>query len=262
MDCIHKCKQKAISYKVQLPFTGKPENTGDKESVRLPDKGVTRRNFFAFTALFGLSGLSVKAQQLQGDGGLADITDLQRPSRPVAITPPGSFSARNMAGHCTGCQLCVTVCNNKVLRPSGGILTFMQPEMSYEYGYCRPECVKCTEVCPTGAIRPLTTADKSAVKLGTARWVKERCAVITDEQPCDNCARHCPTKAITMIENPDEQQTEQTSESHFWGPPPKKRLIPIIDEEKCIGCGACENLCPSRPLSAIWVEGILTHRTV
>lgn len=35
-----------------------------------------------------------------------------------------------------------------------------------------------------------------------------------------------------------------------------------IDEEKCIGCGACENLCPARPFSAIYVEGHEVHRTI
>ena len=30
----------------------------------------------------------------------------------------------------------------------------------------------------------------------------------------------------------------------------------------CIGCGACENLCPSRPFSAIYVEGHEQHRNI
>ena len=29
----------------------------------------------------------------------------------------------------------------------------------------------------------------------------------------------------------------------------------------CIGCGACENLCPARPFSAIYVEGNEVHHT-
>jgi ferredoxin len=266
MNCIYKCKQKAVSYRAQLRFAGKSENAANAEPVRLADEGVTRRKFFTFTALFGLTGLAAKAQQqlqLQGDGGLSEIINRQPPTRPVAITPPGSGSARNMARHCTGCQLCVAVCPNHVLQPSGSLLTLMQPVMSYEHGYCRPECVKCSEVCPTKAIGKITVADKSAIKTGSSVWVKERCVVITDRQPCDNCARHCPVQAITMIDNPDEPQTEQPDDGGFrWGPPPKKRLIPMIDTEKCIGCGACENLCPSRPLSAIWIEGIMMHRTV
>ena len=39
-------------------------------------------------------------------------------------------------------------------------------------------------------------------------------------------------------------------------------LIPVVNEEMCIGCGACENLCPSRPLSAIHVEGHEVHREI
>ncbi|KAB4186468.1 hypothetical protein GAQ04_21480, partial [Bacteroides uniformis] len=38
--------------------------------------------------------------------------------------------------------------------------------------------------------------------------------------------------------------------------------IPVGNAERCIGCGACENLCPARPFSAIYVEGHVMHRTV
>ncbi len=38
--------------------------------------------------------------------------------------------------------------------------------------------------------------------------------------------------------------------------------IPVVNAERCTGCGACENLCPSRPFSAIYVEGHVMHRTV
>lgn len=38
--------------------------------------------------------------------------------------------------------------------------------------------------------------------------------------------------------------------------------IPIVNEERCIGCGACEDLCPARPFSAIYVEGHKRHRMI
>ena len=38
--------------------------------------------------------------------------------------------------------------------------------------------------------------------------------------------------------------------------------IPVVDENRCIGCGACENLCPARPLAAIYVEGHEQHRNL
>jgi NAD-dependent dihydropyrimidine dehydrogenase PreA subunit len=34
---------------------------------------------------------------------------------------------------------------------------------------------------------------------------------------------------------------------------------PVVAEEQCIGCGKCEFLCPSRPVSAITVKGLETH---
>lgn len=38
--------------------------------------------------------------------------------------------------------------------------------------------------------------------------------------------------------------------------------IPAVNDERCIGCGACEHLCPARPFSAIYVEGIERHKTI
>jgi NAD-dependent dihydropyrimidine dehydrogenase PreA subunit len=37
------------------------------------------------------------------------------------------------------------------------------------------------------------------------------------------------------------------------------RLVPVVAEEVCIGCGACEHLCPVRPVSAITVNGREQH---
>ncbi|MBQ2164891.1 MAG: 4Fe-4S binding protein, partial [Muribaculaceae bacterium] len=39
-------------------------------------------------------------------------------------------------------------------------------------------------------------------------------------------------------------------------------MVPSINEAKCIGCGACEHVCPARPVAAIHVEGHEDHRTI
>lgn len=207
----------------------------------------SRRAFLSATAILATT-TALKAQEKKVDGGLAAIEEKKIPERATAITPPGSMSARNFAQHCTACQLCVSVCPNQVLRPSSDLTRLMQPEMSYERGYCRPECTKCAEVCPAGAIRPITKADKSAIQIGHAVWIKENCICITDDVECGNCARHCPVGAIQMVASDPEN--------------PESRKIPVVNTERCIGCGACENLCPSRPFSAIYVEGHIMHRTV
>lgn len=239
MDCLEKCHTHAIRYgrmKKAEPVT--PENkTVD----------TSRRTFLTGVGVLAATA-AVQAQEKTVDGGLAAITDKKIPDRATPIVPPGAQSLRHMAQHCTGCQLCVSVCPNDVLRPSTKLTTLMQPEASYERGYCRPECVKCSEVCPAGAILKITPADKSAIQIGHAVWVKDNCVPLTDGVECGNCARHCPTGAITMVASDPED--------------PYSPKIPAVNTELCIGCGACENLCPARPFSAIYVEGHTHHRTI
>jgi Fe-S-cluster-containing hydrogenase component 2 len=43
--------------------------------------------------------------------------------------------------------------------------------------------------------------------------------------------------------------------------PYNKLFIPKVTEEYCIGCGACEFACPTKPFKAIYVEGNYTHKT-
>lgn len=208
---------------------------------------LSRRAFLSATGLLALEGMA-QAQAVKVDGGLAPIADKVAPPRETPLTPPGAQGLAHLDKHCTSCQLCVAACPNQVLRPSKHLKRWLRPEMSYERGYCRPECTKCSSVCPTGAIRPISTAEKSALQIGHAVWVKARCVVLTDGVSCGNCARHCPSGAIHMAPS-DPKDLDS----------PK---IPMIDPERCIGCGACEHLCPSRPLSAIYVEGHERHRNI
>ena len=182
------------------------------------------------------------------DGGFAEVLPKKAPNRKTPITPFGSESVEKFYKHCTACQLCVTVCPNNVLRPSSRLEHLMQPEMSFEKGYCRPECVKCSEVCPAGAILKITPEEKTEWKVGTAGVDYDLCVVNRDGVSCGNCAHHCPVRAIRMVrKNPDDEKSPR---------------IPSVNEEKCIGCGACENLCPSRPISAITVNGYSVHHNV
>lgn len=248
MNCIGKCKQGAIAYKYS-PIGKSASTDSQSASIKKEPAQVdgSRRSFFTATALVAATSV-LKAQEKKVDGGLATIEDKKIPERGTPITPPGALSARNMTLHCTACQLCVSVCPNQVLRPSTNLMKLMQPEVSYERGYCRPECTKCSEVCPTDAILPITKADKSSIQIGHAVWVKENCIPLTDGVECGNCARHCPTAAIQMVPSAADDKDSLK--------------IPVVNTERCIGCGACENLCPSRPFSAIYVEGHERHRIV
>ena len=272
-DCLGSCREGAISYTACKPKPAavsalaaqKGGQATQKEASA--QKGMNRRGFFSVAALAAAaSPAALKAQQverilLQVDGGLADIVDKQRPDRQTPITPPGSADARNMKQHCVACQLCVAACPNNVLVPSSRLATLMQPEMTFERGYCRPECVECSEVCPAGAIKKITPADKTAISVGRAHYNRHLCIVPHDKVPCTECERHCPTKAITLVPlNAGEAEKEAAWEARDRrGNRPAILKIPTIDNTLCIGCGACEHLCPARPFSAIHVEGNVTH---
>lgn len=182
------------------------------------------------------------------DGGLAELEDKVAPERQTPLTPPGSLSFQHFAQHCTGCQLCVSECPNNVLRPSSDLMHLMLPEMSYERGYCRPECTRCSEVCPAGAIKLVDQAEKSSVQIGHAVFIQKNCVAVTDGVECGNCARHCPAGAIEMV--PLDEDDEEGA------------YVPAVNDAACIGCGACEYVCPARPFSAIMVEGHEIHKII
>ena len=237
MDCINNCHEGAIRYK----FVGWGKS-------KQPRHSEGRRTFLvASAAVAATSALAAKEKEI--DGGLAVIEDKKIPVRPTPVKPAGSKSNKHFAQHCTACQLCVSACPNGVLRPSADLSTFMQPEMSFERGYCRPECVRCSEVCPAGAISRITPADKTQYKVGLAIYEAKNCVVNTDGVKCGHCATHCPTGAIVLVPK------------HAGDDPnlPMTLKVPAVDESKCIGCGACEHLCPARPYSAIYVVGREEH---
>lgn len=270
-DCLDNCHDKAIDFKFRfrpsadlsgdgnVPGETVPPSAhkrGDHEVVgperearggfggHLPrSKSAEGRRAFLTASAIAVGTVAAKA---------ADNADLfgvlekkQAPRRVTKLVPPGSGSLKHFEDHCVACQLCVDVCPNKVLRPSMDPAHFMQPEMGFEKGYCRPECTACSEVCPASAISPITPEQKSSTSIGHAIFNPEVCVVLTDGVKCGNCARHCPAGAISMIKR---------------GKLEEGLRIPSINPERCIGCGRCEHVCPSRPVSAIYVEGNKVHR--
>ena len=241
-DCIESCKFGALSYSRKSRGSRNSRNTGDSSS-----EVEGRRTFLLSSALLTTAAIAQKKDKLM-DGGLAEIQDKVAPERQTPIAPPGAGSRANLEQHCTGCQLCISECPNEVLRPSDDLWHLMMPVMSYERGYCRPECNRCSQICPAGAIKPITVEDKASTQIGHAVFIKKNCVVLRDEVECGNCASHCPTGAIEMV--PSDPNDEESP------------YIPAVNEARCIGCGACENLCPARPHSAIYVEGHEQHKEI
>ena len=177
--------------------------------------------------------MTLEAQEQKMDGGLAAIMGKSVPERQTPLKPFGARSLKNFHSSCTGCQLCVSQCPEKVLRPSGKLESFMQPEMNFTDGYCRMACTRCSQVCPSGAIRPVTREEKTSISIGHAVVLAENCI------GCGTCARHCPSAAIMMVDGK-----------------------PSVNESRCLGCGACEYYCPARPVTAIYVEGREVHAEI
>lgn len=242
MDCIGNCHSKAISF-----TTVKSRQSAQNDHSFTKATDSARRKFIFLTTTVG-AATAIKAQEKKVDGGLAVLADKKIPDRKTPIVPAGAIGLKHFSRHCTACQLCVSACPNDVLRPSTDMTRFMQPEISYERGYCRPECTKCTEVCPNGAIIRISKEEKSSIQTGHAVWIKQNCLPLTDGVECGNCARHCPVGAIHMVPVDGADNTGLK--------------IPVVNEERCIGCGACENLCPVRPFSAIYVEGHIQHHDI
>ncbi len=235
-NCIDSCKFGALRYDYAKLHT-----------KAKPSVDASKRSFLLASAMVTTAALAQKKEKLM-DGGLAELEDKVAPERQTPLTPPGSLSFQNFAQHCTGCQLCVSECPNDVLRPSADLMHLMLPTMSYERGYCRPECNRCSEVCPAGAIKLVDLPEKSSIQIGHAVFIKKNCVAITDEVECGNCARHCPAGAIEMV--PLDENDENSP------------MVPAVNDAACIGCGACEYVCPARPFSAISVEGHEVHRKI
>ncbi len=162
------------------------------------------------------------------------------------VSPPGSVSIHRFNEICTGCGLCIAACPTQVLQPAitqYGLKGFLQPHMDYISGFCNYDCRGCSQLCPTGAILPISIKEKQLTQLGKAVFVKENCVVYTDGTDCGACSEHCPTKAVNMI------------------PYKGNLLIPEVNQDICIGCGACEHPCPvDAPYKAIFVNGNAIHQ--
>ena len=236
-DCLENCQEGALEYKFR-GFACKSSACAKAEVSDGVDQG---RRAFLITGAVLASGLAVKAQDHM-HGGMADVVSKEDPERGERLVPFGAGSVKSFYDHCTACQLCVSACPNHVLKPSSDLEHFMQPYMSYADGYCRPECTACSKVCPAGAIKPVKAEQKQAIRIGVARVNLDLCLPAQGKDSCGNCSYHCPSGAIRMVRRPGS-----------------RNQIPTVSEDRCIGCGACENLCPSRPISAITVDGLSIH---
>lgn len=277
LDCVSACRKTGLN--VEFAYGGKLVGSKDVSLADLPtcpsSPPATRRGFLAAAGTLAAEAVGRGRGWNEGGGGgggrgggggggggrrggggkeeeegdAKDGHDDRRltPATKKAVLPPGAVSLAHFQATCTACHLCVTHCPSQVLRPAitqHGLAGFLQPYQDFGVAFCEFNCSQCSQVCPTGAIQPITVEQRQVVQTGVARFFRSRCVVRTEGTACGACAEHCPTQAVHMVP--------------FRG---GRLTIPEVTPELCIGCGACEFICPVIPDKAIVVDGLAVHAT-
>jgi len=249
-ECVGACPAKAISF--GGPSVPPDSDRGAGAAEPPNELNVSANSNILFPPSIDRRALIRGATGLGAAALLSALGAAAAPStrKPLALmngyerepaAPPGAGERNRFLSRCTACLTCASACPSGVIRSSSlewGILDAGKPFLAYDKAYCQFECDLCLRACPTGALSPLALEIKKRTRIGKSVLLRERCIVVEKKTPCGACAEHCPTGAASMrIATP--------------GGLPE----PYIDEALCIGCGACETVCPAEPISAIRVEG-------
>ena len=162
------------------------------------------------------------------------------PNGRKAIRPPGADLDRFNA-LCARCGNCMRACPYQLIQPdlgASGIDGLLTPALRLrsinpdQEQYCFQDCVACTQVCPTGALRPLTVEEKHAKPIGIAVVDRKKCIAWEKKEYCVVCDEYCPYKAVKLVKHNGVN-------------------CPVVDTSKCRGCGACESNCPAAPIAIV-----------
>lgn len=219
--CTHICPEKAIEFRLSRPKVHTPVFLPSRRStLQAIGIGIT----IAFLGKRGLYEYWSKEEK-------GEITP------PQLIRPPGSVAETNFLNQCIRCGECMQACPTNMLQPAWTELGFsgmFSPIAVARRGACEPSCHECGKVCPTGAIRSLSLKEKMWAKIGTAVIDRQKCIAWEADKSCLVCDEACPYGAISLKSVSD-----------------LKVDVPFVLENKCTGCGFCENACPVRARPAI-----------
>ncbi|HKY37310.1 MAG TPA: 4Fe-4S binding protein [Polyangiaceae bacterium] len=251
LNCESACPEDVIKFRF-LP--------NRKGTIQKPD--LTRRTVFASV---GAGAVAIPAMRI------ANWPDKAYSEK--VIRPPGSVEEREFLERCIRCAECMKVCPNNALHPAffeAGLEGLWTPILIARIGYCEFSCVLCGDVCPTGAIQKIselqktgreekdgkTVKEQKPISIGTAMYDQGRCLPWAMATPCIVCEEFCPTspKAIWAeeVEVPkrDDKYTDKGEHAAMLT---VKVQRPHVDPSLCIGCGACEKVCPIVDKPAVYV---------
>lgn len=150
------------------------------------------------------------------------------------VFPPEALNSERFARICTSCQLCAVNCPPGIIEST----RLLGPvHLDYDRSGCKYDCALCSDVCPSGALKRVAIEEKQLLRIGESILDTSLCRVVKENISCDLCAKECPKNAIFFIDNDSGLK------------------VPEVNTYHCIGCGACQAICPARP-KAIKVIGI------
>ncbi len=169
---------------------------------------------------------------MSGMGFLAGISipGFLRPSSGIGIRPPAAVNPSLFGYLCCRCGNCSKVCPTRIITPQtdpGNIVNWMTPEISFRSGYCLETCNLCSRVCPSGAITLFGIEAKKQLFMGTAEIQLKDCLLLHNKE-CVRCRESCKYDALVFVA--DHSVLQGT---------------PAVYTDKCVGCGACEVICPT-----------------
>ncbi|HUO10375.1 MAG TPA: 4Fe-4S dicluster domain-containing protein [Phycisphaerae bacterium] len=165
-----------------------------------------------------------------GGGGGGTKRVKREPKVERYLRPPGAMEPGEFERICSRCGKCVEACPADAIQLDPNHLT------ADGFPYIVPDdqpCVVCDELacmksCPTGALR---LVDVLQIKMGTAKVDHGYCLRDRGEN-CTQCVDVCPVA--------NEAGLQAITVNAMTG-----RVI--VRKNICIGCGLCENRCPTEP---------------
>jgi ferredoxin-type protein NapG len=188
--------------------------------------------------------MAVSFAAATGLSGIAEVF----PNRNL-MRPPGALDERRFAESCIRCAACVEFCPIRAITIAhmiDGLRNIGTPVLSsscmvfkgledpspiateewrasVSHNGQETTCFECIKHCPTGSLQAVQP-DK--LRIGTAVIDKDRCLFYVQGACGAPCLRTCPFEAISL------------------------NMGPVVDGEKCVGCGQCSYICVTRSSGA------------